>query len=500
MPGFCTPWPGNSNAIGPVSFTPMSYPGHQTRPPGQPRAEAGQQDMVSTLDASLSDRFLQCQRNRSAGRVAIFVDVDRHSVQRQADAPGRGVNDAEVRLVWHPQVDVLERYARGAADLVRLADEDVDRELEDVRADHVDVRGCILGRIRSLVDVAARDLRVTAAVGPEAPALEAATGRSRADHRRVCTLGGDVSVRDREAVDEAGARRQRVPGHSTRGAELVLDSAGHGRKWTVGRRGADEDNVEVCRRDARGVKRAARRFRRDLKCRGTRLRDVPLVDASALGDPLVRGIHHLFEVEVRDYLLRRVGAHPGDGAGAALGFERAQRDGVGTRPVLVGDRHFLYASSRSAVFCSRNFHRSLMTFIFSSSSSDSSTSYLSSIAAMSSTRSSESAARSRWKLLSSCTSSGSMPRISAARLWSSLKSRWHSGSGSSRLIVGGSKPRSSARMQAAASMAPAAPSRCPWTDFVELTASSYAWSPNTALIAFVSATSPSLVEVPCAFT
>src|SRR6266851_2318860 len=158
MPGFCTPWPGNSNAIGPVSFTPTSHP-------GQPRAEAGQQDMVSILDASLPDRFLQRQRNRSAGGVAVLVDVDRHPVERETDAPRGGVDDPEVGLVRDPQVDVLECDARGIADLIGLADEDVDRELEDVGADHVDERGRVLGRIRALLDVAASDLRIAAAVG-----------------------------------------------------------------------------------------------------------------------------------------------------------------------------------------------------------------------------------------------------------------------------------------------------------------------------------------------
>src|SRR5919197_623868 len=62
-------------------------------------------------------------------------------------------------------------------------------------------------------------------------------------------------------------------------------------------------------------------------------------------------------------------------------------------------------------------------------------------------------------------------------------------------MVGGNSPRSSASTHEAASIAPAAPNRCPCTDFVELTASSRAWSPKTALIAFVSATSPRLVHV-----
>src|SRR6266849_2088352 len=146
MPGFCTPWPGNSSAIGPFRLINCLHPGHQARPPRQPRAEAGQQDVVATLDATLPDGFLQSERNRCAGRVAV---------------------------------------------LVRLADEDVDGEFEDVRADHVDVRGGVLGRICALVDVAAGDLRVAASVRAETPALESAAGRGRANDSGARTVTED---------------------------------------------------------------------------------------------------------------------------------------------------------------------------------------------------------------------------------------------------------------------------------------------------------------------
>jgi hypothetical protein len=53
---------------------------------------------------------------------------------------------------------------------------------------------------------------------------------------------------------------------------------------------------------------------------------------------------------------------------------------------------------------------------------------------------------------------------------------------------------------AIASTAPAAPSRCPIADLVELTGMSAARSPRAALIAFVSAASFSGVEVPWALT
>src|SRR5580704_3750041 len=65
-------------------------------------------------------------------------------------------------------------------------------------------------------------------------------------------------------------------------------------------------------------------------------------------------------------------------------------------------------------------------------------------------------------------------------------------------MVGGIIPRSMARIQNADSMAPAAPRVCPVIDLVELTAIRAACSPNTCLIACVSATSPCGVEVPWA--
>src|SRR5690349_7370674 len=103
--------------------------------------------MVTRLDATLPNGLLQRQRDGSAGRVAVLVDVDRYALDRQADAASGGIDDAEVGLVRHPEVDLVETDPRLRADLVLLADEDVDRELEDVGADHVDVRVRVLVRV-----------------------------------------------------------------------------------------------------------------------------------------------------------------------------------------------------------------------------------------------------------------------------------------------------------------------------------------------------------------
>ena len=68
------------------------------------------------------------------------------------------------------------------------------------------------------------------------------------------------------------------------------------------------------------------------------------------------------------------------------------------------------------------------------------------------------------------------------------------------MMVGGATERCIASTVMPASRPPAAPRRCPVIDLVDDTASLYAWSPKTALIAFVSAMSPSGVDVPWAFT
>ena len=69
-------------------------------------------------------------------------------------------------------------------------------------------------------------------------------------------------------------------------------------KGVVGRRGRQHDQVDVGRRQP-GI--GERRARRRLAERGRRLvvgGDVALADAGALGDPLVGGLDHAFEVGI----------------------------------------------------------------------------------------------------------------------------------------------------------------------------------------------------------
>ena len=71
-----------------------------------------------------------------------------------------------------------------------------------------------------------------------------------------------------------------------------------------------------------------------------------------------------------------------------------------------------------------------------------------------------------------------------------------SGSSVKWLMVGGMMSFFTARILAIASIAPAAPSKCPVIDLVELMFNLKACSPKTLKMAYVSAMTPKGVEVP----
>src|SRR5205809_469059 len=84
MPGFCTPWPGKSSAMGPFRLI-ISGPLQERRAPGQPGSESSEQNVVAAVHAAVANRVLECERDRRARRVAELVDVDGDLVQGQAD-------------------------------------------------------------------------------------------------------------------------------------------------------------------------------------------------------------------------------------------------------------------------------------------------------------------------------------------------------------------------------------------------------------------------------
>src|SRR5207237_937832 len=197
-------------------------------------------------------------------------------------------------------------------------------------------------------------------------------------------------------------------------------STGHAREGAVRRGGGDQDHVQLGGLDAGRGQRPAGGAGRDREGRRAGLGDVAPADAGPVHDPLVRGFDQSLKVGVGENPLRRVHSEAGDRRRPARRPVGAKRERVGAHAGLCLHRHD-QTFARSACLAVRYRQRSPTFFILSSSSSGRSTSYLSSTAPTSSTRSSESAARSLAKLTSIWTWSGSIPRISLASSCSPLK-------------------------------------------------------------------------------
>jgi len=81
-------------------------------------------------------------------------------------------------------------------------------------------------------------------------------------------------------------------------AEPVLDLDCGGRECVVGRRRRQHDQVDIVRRQP-GIGKGGAGSRLAQGCRRLVVgRDMTLADASALGDPLVRGLDHAFEIGI----------------------------------------------------------------------------------------------------------------------------------------------------------------------------------------------------------
>jgi hypothetical protein len=123
----------------------------------------------------------------------------------------------------------------------------------------------------------------------------------RADQQNVLVGSGpDVGVRDGYTVNEASALLADIETGNLGNAECALDEYASARKIEVGRQGRVDDEIDVARREAGALDRfLARRGRQ--RGSGLALGDpAALLDAGALDDPLVRGLHPRRKLVVGD--------------------------------------------------------------------------------------------------------------------------------------------------------------------------------------------------------
>ena len=137
--------------------------------------------------------------------------------------------------------------------------------------------------------------------------------RFGAHHQRALRLARlHELVGDGQRVDETAAGGFHRERRAAARTEARLQQRAAVGEHEVGRGGAEHDEIDFSRRDARGLDGAARGDFADVDGSLAFGRDVPALDAGASADPLVGGIHLLFEIEVRDDLFRKIGACAGD--------------------------------------------------------------------------------------------------------------------------------------------------------------------------------------------
>ena len=165
-------------------------PLHQRRAPGEARAHAGHQHQVSFLEPPVRLRVRQGQRDRAGGSIAVPVDVNDHSLPRDAQLLRRVIHDPDVRLVRDVDVDLVDRDAAALEHGLRRRDEHTRRELEDLAPVHVNV--AVARRLLDLARAAPGQREVNAAApvraeleAEEAGPLDLARERRRRRRRRT---------------------------------------------------------------------------------------------------------------------------------------------------------------------------------------------------------------------------------------------------------------------------------------------------------------------------
>ena len=124
--------------------------------------------------------------------------------------------------------------------------------------------------------------------------VEDARGGLGADHQRARReLVLEEAVGGGNGIDEARADRLEVERGAVVHAELLLNHRGGGGEGEVGRRGRDDDEVDVGDGDAGGRHRLLRGFDREIGGDFAFGGEVALADAGALDDPFVGGVDEL---------------------------------------------------------------------------------------------------------------------------------------------------------------------------------------------------------------
>jgi hypothetical protein len=127
------------------------------------------------------------------------------------------------------------------------------------------------------------------------------------DERVFDRTGGDELATDGERIGEGRTRGADVEAPGVRGADLVLQQARRAREEHVGRDRADDDELDVARRQAGAPDRLEGGLLGQIGGADAGIDDVALADPGALQDPLVGGVDHLLEIVIGQHPRWHVG-------------------------------------------------------------------------------------------------------------------------------------------------------------------------------------------------
>ena len=131
--------------------------------------------------------------------------------------------------------------------------------------------------------------------------------RLGADDERAARLPRlDEFVGNRQGVHKAGARRLNAEGRTTATAEPLLQQHSAVGKHQIRRRRSKGDEVDVPGTNARGFDGAPRRLLAKVNGGLPVSCNMPTLNAGAVANPLIRGVHHPLQIEVRQNLLWQV--------------------------------------------------------------------------------------------------------------------------------------------------------------------------------------------------
>ena len=83
------------------------------------------------MDAAGGEGLVQSQGDAAGRRIAVTIEVDEHFLPIDPQLFAGGVEDADVCLVEHDQIDVADRQIRGIDDGPNRFVDNADRPLED---------------------------------------------------------------------------------------------------------------------------------------------------------------------------------------------------------------------------------------------------------------------------------------------------------------------------------------------------------------------------------